>query len=462
MLPSNTLFTFTISLRFWVNRQRPFFLLPKRSLRREKKKRQRYAWLKDPRIWLIVAAITTVVIIVVLDSKPLTNARIELRLVVDSLQFTVGGDPNKKQRFTILNASQFSSLKLEDFTKIQVSAVMLKAHVPVRDGQGSTTAQNPTWLPVDSKGPVTIMGATNERQEMLRPSVLFQTAETTSNVAGYLDGILSSPGTRISLGSHELEEESSINITRYPRDPDRHSIRFVNRSNGTLEVGMTEEDDKECRVNGNNTPPGVRTTVAFRGPFRATVSNSVIHGVPKFAGDNESIMFQGALSADNPFVEILGERGRLRMSIGLTDVSLEKIFPKTAIPIRCIKFLSLNQDGEPETSLVDEGEVSYPDFPKKDKLFFTSSNYIWLGAISDFRIDGLSLDPQRQGIRVHASGRAPNLKIGTPEFFANVAPTCLDWVWYRNQSTIIGTAVVGVVGFLLGLIEALELGKREE
>ena len=148
-------------------------------------------------------------VVVVLDCIPLKNARIELRLTVDSLRFTVGGDPNKWQRFTVLNASPFSAFKVEDFTKIKLSAIKLKAQVPVLNSRDSTRLPDPGWLPVDSKSPVTIIGATNEREEVLRPSVVFQPTMATSNIAGYIDAVLSSPGTEISLRSHELEEDVS-------------------------------------------------------------------------------------------------------------------------------------------------------------------------------------------------------------------------------------------------------------
>ena len=396
---------------------------------------------------------------VVLDCILLKNARIELRLTVDSLRFTVGGDPNKRQRFTVLNASPFSAFKVEDFTKIKLSVIKLKAQVPVLNSRDSTRLPDPGWLPVDSKSPVTIIGATNEREEVLRPSVVFQPTMATSNIAGYIDAVLSSPGTEISLGTHELEEESSVSIRTYPDEPDRHSIRFVNRSNATLEVGMSEEGSEKCRIRGKSIPSGVQTTVTFRGPFQATASNSRFDGIPKFSGNHESVTLQGELSADQPLIEIFGERGKLRMSIGLVDVSPEDVFPKTAIPIRCIELLSLNQDGELESSLVGEGEVSYPDLPKKDKLSFSGSNYVWLGEISGFRIDRLSLDAQRQGIRVHASGRAPHLRVGTPEYFAYAAPTLLDWLWYTKRSIIIGTVLLVMIGLVLAMIEAFEFGK---
>ena len=97
--------------------------------------------------------------------------------------------------------------------------------------------------------------------------------------------------------------------------------------------------------------------------------------------------------------------------------------------------------------------------PKKDKLSFSGSNYVWLGEISGFRIDRLSLDAQRQGIRVHASGRAPHLRVGTPEYFADAAPTLLDWLWYTKRSTIIGTVLLVMIGLVLAMIEAFEFGK---
>ena len=297
---------------------------------------------------------------------------------------------------------------------------------------------------------------------MLRPSVLFQPVNTAPQIAGYLDPVFVPPGKRINLSSHELEHESTIDIIQNPQDPSRHSIKFVNRSKGTLEVRIADESEAKCSTVPSEIPASLHTAIAFSGSFRATVSNSLIQGIRSVPGNNESISLEGALSVDNPLLEIFGDRGKLRLSIGLNDVQLDKLFPKTPIPIKCIEFFSLNQDGQPVSSLIDEGEISYPDFPKKDKLTFAGSNHLWLGEITDFRIDGLSLDPQRQGIRVRATGHAPNLKFGTTQFFTNAAPTYLDWVWHRNQSAAIGTAVVVFVSFLLALIEAFDLGKQKE
>jgi hypothetical protein len=115
---------------------------------------------------------------------------------------------------------------------------------------------------------------------------------------------------------------------------------------------------------------------------------------------------------------------------------------KGSILVSALDFTRQNQKGAPETTLIKDGEITYPNYPKIDKVSIKATDFLGLDWLEKFRIEQMGLDPKRNGIRIRMNGMAGYIKTGSPEFQKDRRLTLFDTLWQNPKLTVLFSIVI--------------------
>jgi len=94
-----------------------------------------------------------------------------------------------------------------------------------------------------------------------------------------------------------------------------------------------------------------------------------------------------------------------------------------------LDFTRQDESGNPVTALVEDGVITYPDYPGSERLVVKASDFIRLDRLEKFRIEEIALDPEQKGIRLRLHGIAGHIRTGSAGFAEDHRLTGLDTLW---------------------------------
>jgi hypothetical protein len=137
-------------------------------------------------------------------------------------------------------------------------------------------------------------------------------------------------------------------------------------------------------------------------------------------------------------------------TMGLSSGGAINLLSKGGIPVTALDFTRQDDKGDPLTALVTQGEVTYPDYPKMEKVLFRPPDFVGLGFLEKFRIETVVLDPEHQAIRLRLQGVAGRVKVGPPGFSKDYRLTCFETLRQNPQLMILFGIIVWVFPTTVG------------
>ena len=190
-------------------------------------------------------------------------------------------------------------------------------------------------------------------------------------------------------------------------------------------------------------------------PFSLSADFVEVPGLKTAAGltAGQQIFLRGRLREDRPVVEIFPGNQNLMIS-GTLGPLAEVPLLRRDLPITAFDLLAQDTDGELRSTLVGEGQLSYPDHPWEPSLPLGAGDLLVVEGLREFRLSRLDLIPQGGGpLRLTLDGIARKVRSG-PQGLDRDHRLSLYERWVR------GRLVQSLVAWITGSI-ALALGLEE-
>jgi hypothetical protein len=329
-------------------------------------------------------------------------SRVQVELTVDRASFTIGGT----DATPILNSVGFQFLTAAKFAGIVLSPEQLEAADPTRyiPTEGRYPESASTSLAVTP--PVRITG----EDEALQPTVHFEGTMTAPPIAGILDRVWARPGTEITMEAKVAKATAlSIKIER-----------------------------QQSRV-----------IVSFRDPFQLTANYSQVSGIGGHPYRANALTYRAKLPSHRPHVEITGLADSLVLMLTMPPGHTIEPFFRGGIPVTAMDFTRQNLRGEPETTLVRDGKVSYPGYPKVEEVSFKTTDFIGLARLEKSHIEAIDLDPEHQGIRLRLHGVAGYVRTASRDFSEDHRLTRWNALWRDRRLEVLLSITVAAFSVAL-------------
>ena len=131
---------------------------------------------------------------------------------------------------------------------------------------------------------------------------------------------------------------------------------------------------------------------------------------------DDSLTFRVHPSDPSPQIVVTGRPHSVVITMALSAAGLASLLPRAGIPVIAVNFTRQDENGNPLTSLVSEGEITYPQYPKLERVSFKPPDFIGLDRLKEFHIENMALDPENQSIRLRLHGVAGHVSTGSQEF----------------------------------------------
>jgi len=228
-----------------------------------------------------------------------------------------------------------------------------------------------TLAPLNAATPVSIRSKAAE----LLPSVLLETLNPTPTEFGIL---------------RNLQVESAAKVT-------------LNTEHGTLVIAIEE---------ANNHPSA---SLSHLTAFRAVPDQC--EEVQDFDISNIT-----GLSRRNPYLTVTGKAQALKI---ILTTPVEKSFPLFQEMLSTQKIELIQEDWKDieqgqrvaETTLLAEGKMSYPEYPKIEPIVVKESNFVLLDKTDEFLVERMDFDSEQRGFKIRLSGLAKNSVVTYPKGF---------------------------------------------
>jgi hypothetical protein len=348
----------------------------------QRKRRQvMLAWLALP---TVVAA---VIMVVLLWWRVPTHVRLDL--TVERVEFTVG--QRGSSFIQILKAIPFRSLTLERFAKVALEpksvAVANPAQYDLQQGRFPESA----WRSLAMSGG-TVWFTSRDRATL--PSLTLERATPGSTGVGTLDTVRVNPGTIVTL----------------------ESTGSKNRA-----IAM--------RVEGQET----HAVASLHGPALLTADHATPQGLGAIPFTNsDSLTYRLSLRQDSPTVNIHGQPGVLIFNVKPASPASVSLIPDETLPISSVNFLRQDESGDPVSTVIGNGEISYPDVEQIPKRRFSGPDVVGLDRLDRFSIITMVLDPARAGIRLHLDGTARHVMTKHGDFLTDHRLTLFQQLQYSR------------------------------
>ena len=148
------------------------------------------------------------------------------------------------------------------------------------------------------------------------------------------------------------------------------------------------------------------------------------------------------LSQDSPLIAVRGLPQSLVLTLTPAQNSTIPLLAHAGAQVRAIEFTRQNQSGGRESSLVEGGELRYPDIPAKGKVAIDPRDHLGLDRLDRFFISQLTLDPDGKNMRLRLNGIAGNVQTLAGAVREDRRLSRFDLLWYGSKTAVLFSILV--------------------
>ena len=194
------------------------------------------------------------------------------------------------------------------------------------------------------------------------------------------------------------------------------------------------------RFDGQNLTPAVLPLGMFRLDAMRTIPQADLGKAQQHAAD--AIAMRAELSQDSPLIAVRGLPQSLVLTLTPAQNSTIPLLSQAGAQVRAIEFTRQNQSGGRESSLVEAGELRYPDFPTKGKVAIDPRDHLGLDRLDRFFISQLALDPDGKNMRLRLNGIAGDVQTWAGAVREDRRLTRFDMLWYGSKTAVLFSILV--------------------
>jgi hypothetical protein len=332
-----------------------------------------------------------------------------MELTVNRAVFVIDGLDSKQ----ISNAVGFEDITVEKFARIAFSPEKLEVANPVQYSQAEDSYPESAWTSLMVTAPVVITGEDNA----LQPAVTLESATPGLLAAGMLDRVWARPGSEVSL-----------------------EVRGVQTLSLVIQVNRQESS----------------AFLSFREPFLLFTDFGKVSGITGLLHQADSLTYRAQLPHHNPLVEVTGQPQSLVLILTITPQKFTNLFSKGDISVANLDFTRRNSQGAPESTLVKDGTITYPDYPKIGRVSFKATDFIGLDRLEKFRIEKIDFYSEHKAMHFRLDGIADHVKTGPFQFARDHRLTRFDTLWQNTKLTVLFGVIVWVFPTTVGAYRLLK------
>jgi hypothetical protein len=360
---------------------------------------------KKPVFALLYLAVPTAVVVmaVLVLMYWRVPTRVQLDLTVNRAVFIVDGIDSTP----IVDSVGFQSLTVGKFVRMTFSPEKLEIADPAQYKPTEDRYQESAWKPLRVMRPVAITG----EDETLQPAITVEGSKRGLKEVGTLDRVWAQPGAEV----------------------------MVEVSGAKAQVLTIKVDRREAFA-----------TLSLREPFQLITEYCRLGGVTRLPYRADSLTYRAQLPQHSPIIEIMGQPRSLVLIAAISPGGTSKLFFQGGIPVTALDFTRQSSRGDRDTTLVKDGEITYPDYPKIAKASFKASEFVGLDGLQKFHITEVALDPSHQGIRFHLNGIVAHVSSGSRAFSKDHRLTRFDILWENPRWVVLSSIVLWVFPTTVG------------
>ena len=363
-------------------------------------------------------------------AQKLVSTQIRLDLALNYVTFNLSEDikPIEKDTKPIkLESLQFSSLKIYDFTSIELNPKQLIQQVEPASH----------LVPFSSTSPVILAGNENSGS-----NVTIENAASTSSYLGSLEleGLSISTDNEVTL---EVKKDIQhtiilIKIEKNSEEEEKSFVRLIYKEKEHFSLETTDSKILNTKYQGDFT---------FEGSLKK-IDQSI----------NVQVQFPVKLELRIPSKELVPSEKFVPSEE--FDISL---FSKSGTHIKSLNFISKDRIEDKiikETALIKKGEISYPEYPKIGKVFLEDSDFLVSDKRNQFIIEKMLINTKNNSIKLRLQGYVEYPIHTYPVGFLNrkkerrltVYDTFTEdrfWMVIFNFAVWIIQVVIGILGLLI-------------
>jgi len=208
----------------------------------------------------------------------------------------------------------------------------------------------------------------------------------------------------------------------------------------TVEVRGAQTADLVLKVDHQESS----AALSIREPFQLITDYGRVSGITGLPYQSDSLTYRVQLPNHRPGIEITSQPRSIVLILTISPERTTDLFSKGGILVTALDFTRQKIGGDPESTLVKDGEITYPDYPKIEKVSFKAPDFIGLDELYMFRIEKIDLDREHKGIRFRLDGVASHVKTGSPEFPKDHRLTLFDKLWQNPRLRVLFSIIAGV------------------
>lgn len=348
------------------------------------------------------------VVLALLTWRLPTHVRAEL--TVRRVVFAVGG----VDKSAVINSLGLKSLFIEKFNFIKFNPETLTLPSPSSQNPAGRAAAAPR--PTLSPQPVVV----RSKDERFQSSVVFSAGAGGQPYPLWMGDVLAAPSSEVTL---EITEDAY---------------------------------DLIMRIDGQHSSGNITAA----GQIKVGIDNCEVSGVTNYPADKQSVSLEAKLARDSS-VEFDGQPDSLVLTMTVPPERASSLFPRGSIPVKAIRFEQQSgQGGAVVSSLLNEGELSYPGYEKIGKRSFAATDFVSLGGLDRFSIEEIRLDPEAKGVVLTFQGVAAKVTTGTPDFKVDQRLTAYDAVANNHQVLVLFSIICWVLGTSVGAYKLFKGGDK--
>ena len=338
---------------------------------------------------------------------------LQLDLTVQRIKFTVGGHASTP----IMDALGFTNLIIEKFRSVTLSPKSLR--VADVDALESAPDEQKAALWRDVAEPpdfVSFSGA----DDSLQPSVQIGPLAEDGSAVGKLDLLILEPGSAVTLERRAKHKSLLVKV-------EGQALKPSAITHGSVRINAIHAASKE---------------------LAASTALSGLNGA-------QSLVYDARLRESSPEIKINSADKGLTLKVALLGDTELELMPKGGTLIREVGLIDMSAVDKWESTLIEDGKLSYPDRTGIAPVIIAKSDLLGLSGLSQFAITQLSLDPKGEGLHVRLDGKARQVTVRAGEFARDARLSVLDIYRSSANAAFIVTLVMGVISATWGLFMAL-------
>jgi hypothetical protein len=190
--------------------------------------------------------------------------------------------------------------------------------------------------------------------------------------------------------------------------------------------------------------------LSLREPFQLIISHGRVSGVTELPYQGDSLTYRARLPNHSPVVEVVGQHRSLVLTVTIPPHEKGNLFFRGGIPITTVDFTRQHARGDPETTLLKDGEIAYPEYPKVPNVPFRASEFIAFSQLDRFSIEEMTLEPSSLSIRLRLNGLVGQVRTGSKAFSVDHRLTRFDTLLQNPRLMVLFSIVIWVLPTTLG------------